>query len=221
MSNTIGCPRCERTLNVPDELMGTRVKCPACDETFTASEELLVRPPAARARSRADEDDDRRDEGRRRARDDYEDEPRPRRGRDSYRDEDDEEYRRPGRSRYDEDDDYDRRPRRRDDKPGKVQAIGIMTLVGGILALLHALTFFGLCFGFFWPGTYYSVVLGIMAIIKGAQLVGDRAWEGPPPTATGIMQIVNIINGDVINLTMGIIILVFLQDREVDRYFRR
>jgi hypothetical protein len=34
------------------------------------------------------------------------------------------------------------------------------------------------------------------------------------------MQIVNIINGDVANCVMGILSLVFISDREVERFFR-
>jgi hypothetical protein len=224
MNSPIACPRCQRPLNVPDDLLGTRVKCPACAEIFTASEELLPRPHGVPVLSAADDEEDRRDRGRRRDRSDPDDEePRSRRRRPSVR-YDDEDDRPRRRDRYDDeaDDDYDRRPSRiRNDKPGKVQAIAVMTLVGGILALVHALGWMATCFGFFWPGTYYSLVLGIMAIIKGVELLGDRARDGPPPMTTAVMQIVNIINLDVINLTMGIINVVFLHDREVDRYFRR
>ena len=88
-------------------------------------------------------------------------------------------------------------PAARKGPPGKVQAIGIMTLVGGILALL---TCFGIALGtlFIYIPWIYSLVLGIMAI----------------------MQIVNIINCDMVNLTLGIITLVFLYDSEVREHLR-
>src|SRR5205823_6505223 len=127
-----------------------------------------------------------------RPRDRYEDEPPPRRAR---RDEWDEPY-----------DDYDR-PRRRG-KPGKVQAIAVMTLVGGILATLGAvaiLGYFGLVgiasmgFGLvccLWPGPYYGLVVGIMGIVKGSQLLGENAHRSAPPTTVAVMQIINVVNGD-------------------------
>src|SRR5260370_23505401 len=41
MPATIKCPMCKRALEVPDELMGKRVKCPGCKMIFTAT------PPGA------------------------------------------------------------------------------------------------------------------------------------------------------------------------------
>jgi hypothetical protein len=116
-------------------------------------------------------------------------------------------------------------------KPGKIQAISIMTLVGGIVATLAGLTWgcyislIGLAtlgIGFillFMP--IYSLVFGIMAIIKGSQMLGSNplpAFKSAKTTA--IMQIVNIICCDLINLTMGIVNLVFLNDPEVKDYLR-
>src|SRR5262249_17826482 len=154
--------------------------------------------------------------------DDYDDEPRPSKRRPREDDEDYEDY-----------EDEPRYRRRRDEKPGKVQAIGIMVLVGGILATLAnvgLLVYFGLvgvatmgigllcCL---WPGPYYGLVMGIMAIVKGSRLLGEKAYRETPPQGIGIMMIVNIINGDFVNLTLGILVLVFLGDEEVKSYFRR
>lgn len=195
MSTTISCPSCERTLRVPESLLGQAVKCPSCAHNFTAPEH--IEEPVSR-RSAAPPPAE-----------EYEDEPRPSK-------------RRP----RENDDDYDEVPRRqRREKPGKVQAIGVMTLIGGIIACLIVLTVsiwagivsFGLCC---IPGVY-SLVVGIMAIIKGAQLLGDKAYLQPPPTGIGVMMIINIINGDLINLVLGILVLVFLGDPEVKDYFRR
>ena len=95
--------------------------------------------------------------------------------------------------------------------PGKVQAIGIMTLVGGILALL---TCFGIALGtmFIYIPWIYSLILGIMAIMKGSQMLGSNPAPAFASAKTiAIMQIVNIINCDVINLTLGIITLVIAE----------
>jgi hypothetical protein len=111
-------------------------------------------------------------------------------------------------------------------RPGKVQAIAIMTLVGGILATLNAVTFMGVlgissmgicCL---WPGPYYGLVVGIMAIVKGSQLLGEGAPNMAAPRGIAIMQIINIINFDVPNCVMGILTLVFLNEPETARYFR-
>ena len=117
-------------------------------------------------------------------------------------------------------------------KPGKIQAISIMTLVGGIGAILVAImvTLFYLpilglatlgigCIFIVCP--IYSLIFGIMAIIKGSQMLGTN----PAPAYTSaksiaIMQIINIICCDGLNLTMGIINLVFLNDPEVKDYLR-
>ena len=105
-------------------------------------------------------------------------------------------------------------------KPGKVQAIAIMTLIGGILATLGAL---GWALGTFciWIPFVYGLVYGIMAIVNGSKMLGSRPWEGYRSAKTmGIMMIINIINCDVISLVMGIIILVFLNDPQVSNYMR-
>ena len=37
MPTNIKCPACSRALEIPDELMGKKVKCPACKMIFTAT----------------------------------------------------------------------------------------------------------------------------------------------------------------------------------------
>ena len=105
-------------------------------------------------------------------------------------------------------------------KPGKVQAIAIMTLIGGILATLGALGW-ALATFCIWIPFVYGLVYGIMAIVNGSKMLGSRPWEGYRSAKTmGIMMIINIINCDVISLVMGIIILVFLNDPQVSNYMR-
>jgi hypothetical protein len=195
MSFTIACPSCERTLRVPPGLLGQVVKCPSCSTNFTAPESVEEEAPRRPAPSPPE--------------DDYDDIPQP-----SKR-----------RSRSDDrDDDYDEEPRRhRREKPGKVQAIAIMILVGGIFALLYAVGLIAGSLGFLlcWPGTYYALVVGVMATIRGSQLLGENAYKERPPYGIGNMMIINIINCKVINLILGILVLVFLSDEEVKAYFRR
>jgi hypothetical protein len=111
-------------------------------------------------------------------------------------------------------------PRHGSATPGKVQAVAAMTLGGGIVMVLISLAYMATCVLLVWPGTYFSLVAGIVTIVKGSALLGERANREPPPQTTAILQIINIVNGDIINLTLGILTLVFLGDPEVKRYFR-
>ena len=120
------------------------------------------------------------------------------------------------------------------EKPGKATAIAINTLVGGILALLLGIggifsyflfvlgtIGFGLCMFPIILLPIYSLVFGVMALIKGIQLLGSDpipAYE--TAKTTSVMQIVNIICGDGINTTLGILNLVFLNDPEVKEWVR-
>ena len=116
-------------------------------------------------------------------------------------------------------------------KPGKLQAIAIMTLVGGILATIIGLAWIVYCLllGIFTLGisclglpiAIYELVAGILCIIQGSKLIG----KNPDPyyaktKTTAIMQIVCVICCDWINLTLGIINLVFLNDEEIKAYIR-
>jgi len=106
-------------------------------------------------------------------------------------------------------------------KPGQIQAMGVMFLAGGIIALVVGTALGLTCVGLFWPGTYLSLVLGILAVSRSITLLGDQAYSMAPPSGIAVLQIVNVINGDVPNCVMGIISLVFLlRDPKVRDYFR-
>jgi hypothetical protein len=51
--------------------------------------------------------------------------------------------------------------------------------------------------------------------------LGANARSIPPPTGIAVMLIINIINADVIGMTLGILILVFSADEEVINYLAR
>ncbi len=193
MNLTIACPDCQRSLRVPGNLLGQAVKCPSCSHTFVAPE--CAEEPSPRPTGPSPKIH-------------YDEEPRPSK-----------------RLAPEEDlaPDNEVVPTRIHEKPGKVQAIAILVLVGGIYACIWSLgstllSAFACCL---WPGAYYGLVMGIMAILRGANLLGDRAYRQVPPQGIAIMMIINIINGDFVNLTLGIITLVFLGDPEVKAYFRR
>jgi hypothetical protein len=59
MANVVTCPSCNRSLRVPDDLVGTRVQCPSCHETFTANVSSAAEDrPSRRPPPRRDEADD-------------------------------------------------------------------------------------------------------------------------------------------------------------------
>ena len=104
-------------------------------------------------------------------------------------------------------------------KPGKIQAIAIITLVQGIMAIIGGL---GIGLGtmcIYFPFVY-GIVFGIMATIKGSAMLGQNPWPAYQTVrTTAIMGIVNVINCDfMFGMTGGIIILVFLNDPEVKAY---
>lgn len=89
MPEIITCPKCDRKLRVPDDLLGQAVKCPTCAATFTAAGAAAEPPPPPKPRADSvrrrpdtydvetdDDRDDRRDD-----RDDYNDRPSRRRRR--------------------------------------------------------------------------------------------------------------------------------------------
>jgi len=100
-----------------------------------------------------------------------------------------------------------------------VQAIAIMQLCGGIYALLQGI---GVAIGslFFYLPWVFSLVLGVMAILRAVRLLGQQASGSGNQKTIAVMQIINIINGDVVNLVLGIICLVFQGDPEVDQFLQ-
>ena len=206
MSHLITCPECKKQLQVLDDLVGKMVQCPECRHTFTAAapdaddndaettaaEPVASKEPEWERRSNSSEPSEKK-------------------------------------KRSDDDSDEDdvntqmHRGRRYDQKPGKVTGLGVMALVGGIFAILLALGYVGGTVGFccLWPGTYYSLIMGIMAIVRGSGLLGANASQQTLPTGIAVMMIINIINGDVVNCVLGIIMLVFCGDEEVKEYLAK
>ncbi|AWM38315.1 hypothetical protein GobsT_35580 [Gemmata obscuriglobus] len=180
----VTCPTCSTQLEVDAAHEGEEVECGHCLQVFVAATKKDgssasgrktrgAAPRSGSARDRADEEDD----------------DRPRRRR---RDDDD-----------DDDDDDDYRPRRGDQIPS--QPVAGMLLGGGIWALLMSflavLSSSFLCCA--WPGVWFAVVWGILAIVNASSMFNKRFVDRPK--ALLIMQIIQIVNFDVVNLALGIV----------------
>jgi hypothetical protein len=126
------------------------------------------------------------------------------------------------RRRPPQDDADDGHQPRRSRKPGEIAVLGGMLLGGGIYALVQSA---GLAFGSaficcLWPGIYLALVWGILAIIRGSQMLGKNDLQGPPRTLL-ILQILMILNADVINCVLGIVGLTLLNNPAVRDYYER
>jgi hypothetical protein len=117
-------------------------------------------------------------------------------------------------------------------KPGKVQAIAIMTLIDGILNVLYGLFlagFMGLLGGIgsggvlclCIPSGLFALTVGILEIVGGAQLLSTPPKVQGIPKYVAIMQILNITSGNVFSLVIGILALAFSGDPEVAAYFHQ
>ncbi len=109
-------------------------------------------------------------------------------------------------------------------KPGKVQAIAILSLIDGILNVMWAPTLglgliaslVGICLA---PLAIYPLVVGVFGIIYAAKLLSSHPVGVQPNKTVAILQIVNIITGNVLSLVTGILSLVFYDDPEVEAYY--
>lgn len=115
--------------------------------------------------------------------------------------------------------------------PGKVQAIGIMHLVGGIMNIIASMVWalYGLLTGIATFGiglvvccpAFILLPIGIFEIISGAKhLSKDHSGLAPPKT-TGIVEIFSILGCSIFSTVFGILTLVFLSDPEVEQYYAR
>jgi len=108
------------------------------------------------------------------------------------------------------------------EKPDKVQAIAIITLVSGILNIIYGLT---LSVGFAvtvvgllcLPLTIAPAVLGIFEVINGAKLMNTLPRKFNVKTIA-ILEIITIFTGAVPSAVAGILNLVFYDDPPVKQY---
>ena len=110
-------------------------------------------------------------------------------------------------------------------RPGKVKAIAIMTLAGGVWSVMVAL---GLGWGVaasmclaccLIPSTVYSFVTGIMMIVQGILLLGNHPHRHLRRTRwTASLQIGCLLAADIPNVILGILNHVFLSNDAVKAY---
>ncbi len=113
--------------------------------------------------------------------------------------------------------------------PGKVQAIGIMHLVGGILNILIGLIWaatglfsglltFGIGLIYCCPA-FILVPIGIVEVISGAKHQSKDHSALGPPRVTGVVELFSILGCSMISTVFGVLTLVFLNDPEVESYY--
>jgi hypothetical protein len=103
------------------------------------------------------------------------------------------------------------------EKPGYIQAIGVMCLIDGILNLGWGVGLIStICFA---PLGLYAFALGIFEIVHSTKLLSNPITAKEPNKVLAWMQIANVLTGDIISLTIGILSLVFYNDPKVQRYF--
>ena len=112
-------------------------------------------------------------------------------------------------------------------KPGKVTAIAMLTLAGGLVALAWTLlvawigvsSFLFVCC--FIPPGLYTLISGILITIQGIYLLGGNAHTHLPRTGTSAsLQIGGVFAFNPICLVLGIITHVLLRSDEVVTYIK-
>lgn len=114
------------------------------------------------------------------------------------------------------------------EKPGKVMAIAIATIVSGAINIMAACSITAsIVIGTIGIGiicaplTVLPMVLGIFEIIYGAKLLSNPPQPMQPSQAIAALEIAAILFLNVISLVVGILALVFYSDQEVKEYFEQ
>ena len=112
--------------------------------------------------------------------------------------------------------------------PGKFTAITYMTLASGILNCLYGLTLTGgVVLGTFGlgllcaPVTILPTILGVFEILYAVKLMANPPQPVQPSQAIAIMEICCILVGGVLPAVVGILVLVFYNDSEVQAHFNK
>ena len=111
-------------------------------------------------------------------------------------------------------------------KPTLVQVIAWMTLTSGIVNLFWGLAASGTALATIigvicTPITILPTILGIFELIYATKLFSNPPQAMQPSTNIAVFEIVSVITGNVFSMTVGILALVFYNDRVVKEYFTR
>ncbi len=117
-------------------------------------------------------------------------------------------------------------PQPMNEKPGMVTAIGVLTLINGILNILAS---FGLTVSIVLgtlgigllcaPVTILPGVLGVFEILYAVKIMANPPQPVKFNQTIAILEICCILYGNVISMVVGILALVFYNDMTVKRYF--
>lgn len=111
-------------------------------------------------------------------------------------------------------------------KPDKVEAVAILSLINGILnilwglglSLLAGVTIVGICC---IPWTILPTILGAFEVVYAAKLLASDPRAVKPAKAIAILDILCILEGNFISMVVGILLLVFYADNEVENWFNQ
>jgi len=110
------------------------------------------------------------------------------------------------------------------EKPGLVKTVAILILVSGIVNIFWGLvvtagvvqTFFLACLSVF---SILPTILGVFEIIYALKLLSNPPQPVKPANAIAIMEILCILSLNVYSMIVGILSLVFYNDKQVKAYF--
>jgi hypothetical protein len=115
-------------------------------------------------------------------------------------------------------------------KPDRLTAVAVMTLVSGILNLFWSFGIF-LSIAAFGVGTFligciclplgfFPLALGVLEIIYAVKLLRNPVSpELKPAYHIAVMEIIDTLFGNVMALIVGVVALIFYNDVAVRRYF--
>ncbi len=115
-------------------------------------------------------------------------------------------------------------------KPGKIQAVAILTLVSGISNILWMI-FWGIWISIFGistvgvgclliPIVIPPIVLGVFEIIYSTKILPNPIKPAKPATTLAILEIICILTGNIVAVAAGIVALVMYNDPAVKAYFQ-
>lgn len=115
------------------------------------------------------------------------------------------------------------------EKPGLFMAVGIITIVSGVINILYglgltvAIVLGTLGIGLLCaPLTILPAVLGIFEILYGVKLLANPPRPPLQPSqAIAVMEVACILTGNVLSTVAGILALVFYGDPAVKAYFAK